>query len=313
MQDGIPPEKVMPWFSQILDGVEAAHLQNVYHRDLKPENVLLDPSSDSIVIADFGIAHFSEGELCTAVVTQDHERLANFQYAAPEQRARGQAVDQRADIFALGLILNEMFTGAVPHGTGYTLISKVAGDYGYLDELVEQMLSQEPQGRPPSTDAIKQQLIARRNEFVTRQKLSQLRSAVVPAHEIDDPLVLDPPRLVGVDYEGGKLVLRLSQKLSSAWVEAFRKVRVRYHRSGEEPSSFHFKEDRAFVSIAGQPDHFAQGLVDRFKEYLPQANDLYAAGVKKQLQRQEKMESERVQREIEEQERRQRILGNVKI
>src|SRR4030043_581398 len=99
INDGIPKDKVLPYFSNILDGIEAAHLQRITHRDLKPENILCDETKNNLVIADFGIAQFEEEELFTAVETKDSERLANFQYAAPEQRGRGQRVDHRADIY----------------------------------------------------------------------------------------------------------------------------------------------------------------------------------------------------------------------
>lgn len=114
LEQRIAPTRTLPLFSQILDGVEAAHLLGVIHRDLKPENILYDPSRDRLVVADFGIAHFEEELLATAVATKAGERLANLSYSAPEQRTRGAKVDQRADIYALGLILNEMFTGGRP-------------------------------------------------------------------------------------------------------------------------------------------------------------------------------------------------------
>ena len=69
--------------------MEAAHLKKVVHRDLKPENFLYSSSQNRIVVADFGIARFQEEELYTAVETKAEDRLANFQYASPEQRKRG--------------------------------------------------------------------------------------------------------------------------------------------------------------------------------------------------------------------------------
>ena len=71
--------------TQIFDGVEAAHKLGVIHRDLKPENILYSDDGKNIVLTDFGIAEFGEEELFTAVETKDGTRLANFQYAAPEQ------------------------------------------------------------------------------------------------------------------------------------------------------------------------------------------------------------------------------------
>ena len=117
MKKGIKPDKVLMLFNQIMDGVEAAHLQGVIHRDLKPENILYNEGAMTLAIADFGIASFTEDLLITRVETGPAQRLANFEYAAPEQRTRGVQVDAATDIYALGLILNEMFTGVVPHGT----------------------------------------------------------------------------------------------------------------------------------------------------------------------------------------------------
>jgi len=152
---GIHPDRVLPLFTQVLDGVEAAHERKVWHRDLKPENILYEPASDTVVVADFGIADFTEDELFTAVETGDQERLANFLYSAPEQRARGREVDGRADIFALGLILNEMFTGRVPQGAGFRRIADVVPRYGYFDATVDAMTQQDPESRPPDITSVK--------------------------------------------------------------------------------------------------------------------------------------------------------------
>jgi serine/threonine protein kinase len=99
LKQGVPPVKAMHYFSEILDGVEAAHLQNVWHRDLKPENVLHDPASDMLVVSDFGIAQFMVEAMHTSVETKPHERLANFQYAAPEQRTGGVSSSIRDPIY----------------------------------------------------------------------------------------------------------------------------------------------------------------------------------------------------------------------
>src|SRR5205085_6870766 len=170
-------------------GVEAAHLLHVVHRDLKPENVLYDETQDRLLVADFGIAHFEIEDLYTAAETSPNDKLANFQYAAPEQRRRGSQVGYPADIYALGLILNEMFTGLVPYGTGYETISDVAPDYGYLDDMVAEMLHQSVERRTNSIAEIKRQLIGRGDEFARFQRLNELKQTVVPVTDIDDPLI----------------------------------------------------------------------------------------------------------------------------
>jgi serine/threonine protein kinase len=107
IQSHVLPETGLRYFANMLDGVETAHLKDVWHRDLKPENILIDSARQIAVVADFGIARFAPALQETAVETQPHTRLANANYAAPEQRTGG-SVDQKADIFALGLILHEL-------------------------------------------------------------------------------------------------------------------------------------------------------------------------------------------------------------
>ena len=172
---GFAPDAVMPLFSQILDGVEAAHLLDVTHRDLKPENVLVNEAGNEAAIADFGIASFTQEHLHTLVETQPTQRLANFQYAAPEQRTPGKEVSLTADIYALGLMLNEMFTGIVPHGTDYRTIASVADQFGFLDPIVAQMMRHEPAQRPVSIAAVKQLVQKYQAEAVSLQKLDKLR------------------------------------------------------------------------------------------------------------------------------------------
>lgn len=143
MKAGIPHDQILPWLAQLLDGVEAAHLQGVRHGDLKPENVLHDPEARRLVVADFGMVHFAGSS------------LANAQYAAPEQRAHAR-VDHRADIYALGLILNEMFTDESAQGAGRKLIGSVAPEYAYLDDLVERMVREPPPSARPQLRRPKQ-------------------------------------------------------------------------------------------------------------------------------------------------------------
>jgi serine/threonine protein kinase len=118
MIDGLSSKQVLLLFSQVLDGVEAAYRSRVVHRDLKPENVLYETEANRVLMADFGIADFEEDELLTAVASKHADRLASIAYAVPEQRVRNQQADHRADIYALGLMLNEMFTGHVLQGAG---------------------------------------------------------------------------------------------------------------------------------------------------------------------------------------------------
>lgn len=263
IRSGIPHEKVVHYFAQLLDGVQAAHLQGIAHRDLKPENILHDKGSDLLIVADFGIAEFNEEELYTLVETRGSERLANFQYAAPEQRERGKPVNHLADIYALGLILNEMFSGAIPLGSGHKTIGSVIQEFSYLDELIDQMRRQSPGERPTSIEQIKELLIARKNDFISQQRISNLRRVVIQSNDLDDPIVNDPIHLVGVHYaDTGLLSLRLSQPVNRTWVEAIRSLPSVTAVWGKGPDAFTFRGDVAEVDA---DEYEAQRIIDHFK------------------------------------------------
>jgi serine/threonine protein kinase len=158
MDTGIEPDKVPALFLTALDGIEAAHNAKIWHRDLKPEN-LLHKDSKRLIIGDFGIAHFTDATKRANVNTRTGAWVANRNYAAPEQRRKNARVDQRADIYALGLILNEMFTGEMALTPDHKMIGSVAPNYAALDGVVQEMLSVSPPSRP-SIDKIRAALKA---------------------------------------------------------------------------------------------------------------------------------------------------------
>jgi serine/threonine protein kinase len=93
---------------QVCEGLAEAHNLGIIHRDLKPQNIMID-SEGNTRIMDFGIARFLEGE----GMTTQGVMIGTPDYMAPEQ-AELEGVDQRSDIYALGIILFEMVTGRVP-------------------------------------------------------------------------------------------------------------------------------------------------------------------------------------------------------
>jgi eukaryotic-like serine/threonine-protein kinase len=115
LQRTYEPADVVPIIDQVLSGLEAAHQLGVVHRDLKPANVFLARSLDDellVKIVDFGVV-----KICNEDARQQLTRtgvvVGTPHYMAPEQ-ARGQEVDGRADLYAVGCILYQMLCGRPP-------------------------------------------------------------------------------------------------------------------------------------------------------------------------------------------------------
>ena len=147
----------------------AAHDRGVVHRDLKPENVIRTPAGD-VKILDFGLARMRDVPQPRAEITAEGALLGTPAYMSPEQ-IRGDAVDFRTDLFALGVMLYELATGAHPfagsdpastiarilesqpaHVTDRVpaMLSTAAG-LGDLDRIIARCLEKHPDARYQST------------------------------------------------------------------------------------------------------------------------------------------------------------------
>jgi len=103
----MPQERAIDLGIQILEAAGFAHRRGIVHRDFKPHNVIVD-DQDRAKVTDFGIARAGASEM-----TETGSILGTAQYLSPEQ-AQGQDVDERSDLYSIGVVLYEMLTGRLP-------------------------------------------------------------------------------------------------------------------------------------------------------------------------------------------------------
>jgi serine/threonine-protein kinase len=141
LEDILARDGLIPLFNavnivrQIAHGLHAAHLEGIIHRDLKPENIFLvnregrrrvvrkledgsfvvekEGNFDFVKLLDFGVAKYTMDDVGPSFTTKAGMIFGTPQYMSPEQ-ARGEAVDARSDVYALGVLFYEMITGIVP-------------------------------------------------------------------------------------------------------------------------------------------------------------------------------------------------------
>jgi serine/threonine-protein kinase len=173
----IPIDEALQIAAQIAEALAAAHEHRVIHRDLKPANIKLRPDG-TVKVLDFGLAKTLEATpsesvsvthspTITSAMTQPGLILGTAAYMAPEQ-ARGDVVDQRADIWAFGCVLYEMLAGRMAFSarTVTETIAKILEGQADLDAL------------PPATPSAIRRLVRRCLERPVRSRLQHMGDAL---------------------------------------------------------------------------------------------------------------------------------------
>lgn len=144
--------------AQACDGLQAAHDAGIIHRDIKPDNLFMERSG-RLKILDFGISKFDEALTGEKQLTGDLT-LGTPYYMAPEQTSKTASVDQRADVYALGVVLYECVTGRKPfeaetypqlvvriHLGDYEPASSVCGISALIDGIIAKAMARKPELR----------------------------------------------------------------------------------------------------------------------------------------------------------------------
>lgn len=174
---------------QICDALECAHKNKIVHRDIKSQNIMLT-SDGRVKVTDFGIARATSG----TTITNTGNAFGSVQYFSPEQ-ARGDLVDERSDIYSVGIVLYEAFTGKLPFD-GQTPVSIALKQIQERQEPIYHIIP----GFPRELEAIVEKCLAKSQDdrYQSAKELRQDLEAMAKDPEVQDfkPLDLEQTMLL---------------------------------------------------------------------------------------------------------------------
>lgn len=145
-------ERAFDIFGKVCAGVAHAHERGLAHRDIKPANILIGVDG-TVKVADFGLAKTLVDTVAGYGFTQTRDTFGTPYYVAPEVTRDASAADARSDVYALGVLLYELLTGAVPMGQ-FTPLSVKSGLDRSIDALVNNALADDPARRLASVSGL---------------------------------------------------------------------------------------------------------------------------------------------------------------
>ncbi len=201
IKKGMTIEDIERTLTRVAEGLDYAHSKGVLHRDMKPSNILLDTDGQAY-ITDFGLARMADAGSST--ISHDM-MLGTPYYISPEQAQGSKDLDNRTDVYSLGIILYELLTGQVPfqadtpyaivHGHIYTqpeLASKVNPDLtSSIDRVLTRALEKDRENRYPNAMAMMRDFSA-----AIAGNTSQIQQAVTGATHPVDAYIPDNPTMI---------------------------------------------------------------------------------------------------------------------
>jgi serine/threonine-protein kinase len=208
----LPPDEVAAILLPVVSAVGSAHAVGIVHRDLKPDNIFLTQLADGkrdVRVLDFGIAKLTAAEGDAAItggggLTQTGDMLGTPHYMAPEQASGESDIDQRADVWAIGVILYECLSGVRPvqgNNLGQILKRIITGSIVPLGEiapsvpadlqaLVASMLAHDREQRPLDLRPVYE--VLRRHTDVAAPTFAAAGSETRTPAPTPVPVVADP-------------------------------------------------------------------------------------------------------------------------
>ena len=291
MKAKINPENAVTIFIGLFEGLSYAHKTGTIHRDINPENIMFKAGSLEPIICDFGIAHFAEDELLTIIETKKGDRMANFQYAAPEQRVKGEVATAQTDIYAAGLILNEMFTGEIPQAVDHKTIASVAPDYAYLDDVFAQLFKQNAEDRLYPEDKILTEMKVRAEQYHRDQEKLKLQKVVDEATSPDD----FNATVTKKEFINGSIVFTLDRELPYEWFQILSGGHLGSYSAlmsyGPKKLEKNGKYAISMPVYSSESPNSIKTIVENVLDWIPKANAKYSAHIK-QVAQQEQRERE---------------------
>lgn len=189
----LPPDEAVDIFQQICHALQAAHGAGILHRDLKPQNVMREDEG-RVVVMDFGLARNIDSN---DGLTQTGALIGTLDYMSPEQ-ALGKKLDQRSDIFTLGLIGYEMLTGAMPFRAESAIASLLSRTQqravpvaevdrnipGTLSNIIAKCLEKEPANRYQNANELDADLSAWKSTGGKKISASSTRLRMIRMREL---------------------------------------------------------------------------------------------------------------------------------
>ena len=290
----IRPEDAVSIFTGLIEGLGYAHKNGTIHRDIKPENIMFKAGSLEPIICDFGIAHFAEEELLTIIETKKSDRMANFQYAAPEQRVKGETATAQTDIYAAALILNEMFTGEIPQAGDHKTIASVDPDYKFMDDVFAQLFKQKASDRLYPEEKILMEMRVRAEQYRCEQEKLRLQKVV------DNAAIPEnfDATVVKKEYINGRIVFTLDRELPQDWFQIISGGHLGSYSALVSYGPGRLERDGRYaismpVRVSDSPDSIKR-IVENVMDWIPKANTVYSAHIKRAaLQEQHEKEAAR--------------------